>query len=122
MSNLNKQVIIGHLGRDPELKEVNQSLLVKLEVATNHSWESNGEEKTSVEWHRVDVWGPLAKICATYKKGYQVYVEGPTLSNSWEDKDGAKRYEKYIRAQYVGFLGFGSQRPAAEVPKDEIPF
>lgn len=121
MSDLNKMIAMGHLTHDAELKDINGTPLVKLRLATNHEYLFNDERRTTVEFHRIEVWGNLTASCASYKKGYQIYIEGPLLTNSWEDPKGTKRSDKYIRASHVSFLGLGSQRPPAELPTDEVP-
>ena len=110
MSGVNKVIIVGRLGTDPELKSVgNGQNVARLSVATSESWtgkDGNKQEKT--ECHRITVWVKLAEICAKHlSKGRQVYVEGRLQTRSWEDPQGQKRYSTEIVANTVQFLGGG---------------
>ncbi len=101
MGSLNKAMIIGRLGTDPEVRYTqNNTAVANLSVATSDRYkDSNGEWKETTEWHRVVAWGRLAEICQQYlKKGSQVYFEGPIQTRSWEDKDGQKQYSTEIKA------------------------
>lgn len=113
MSSVNRVMIIGNLGQDPEVRETqNGQAVCNLSVATNESWsDKHGERQERVEWHRVVCWGAVAEACGRYlEKGRQVYVEGRLETREWEDKDGIKRYTTEIIAQNVQFLGGGSGR------------
>lgn len=103
MTQVNKAMIIGNLGDDPELRQTGGGTSVAtLSVATS-SKGKDGNEYT--EWHRVVVWGKQAKNCAEYlSKGRSVYVEGRIQTKSWEDNEGVKKYSTEIVAQTVGFL------------------
>lgn len=116
MPDFNKQIIIGHLGSDAEVKEVGGSTLVILNVATNYEWTHAGEKHVSREWHRVEVWGNLGKLSEEFKKGHQVFIEGPTITKSWEDSTGTARSQKIVKATNVSFLGFGGGIPEEFVP------
>src|SRR5690625_6958080 len=90
MSSLNKAMIIGRLGADPEVRYTQSNTAVAtLNVATNERFKDrNGELQERTEWHRVVAWGRLAEICQEYlKKGSQVYIEGPIQTREWEDRD-----------------------------------
>lgn len=107
MSGVNKVIIVGRLGQDPEMKAVGQSATVtRLNVATSENWVSkDGQKQERTEWHRIVVWGKLAEICGKYlAKGRQVYVEGRLQTRSWED-NGQKKYTTEIVASTVQFLG-----------------
>ncbi len=107
MSGVNKVIIIGRLGADPEMKAVGQgSTVTRLSVATSENWtDKNGQKQERTEWHRITVWGKLAEICGKYlSKGRQVYVEGKLQTRSWED-NGVKKYATDIVASTVQFLG-----------------
>lgn len=109
MAGINKVIIIGRLGQDPEMKAIGQGTTVtRLNVATSENWvDKNGQKQERTEWHRVTVWGKLAEICGKYlAKGRQVYVEGKLQTRSWED-NGQKKYATEIVAQTVQFLGAG---------------
>src|SRR5690554_7863187 len=95
MSSLNKAMIIGRLGSDPEVRYTQSNTAVAtLSIATSERFkDSNGEYQERTEWHRVVAWSRLAEICQQYlKKGSLVYIEGPIQTRSWEDKDGQKKY------------------------------
>jgi single-strand DNA-binding protein len=110
MAGINKVIIVGRLGQDPEMKAVGQgSTVTRLNVATSESWvDKNGQKQERTEWHRVTVWGKLAELCGKYlAKGRQVYVEGKLQTRSWED-NGQKKYATDIVASTVQFLGAGN--------------
>ena len=112
MSGVNKVIIIGRLGADPELKTITSGQEVaRLSVATSESWkDKQGEKQEKTEWHRIVVWGKLAELCGKYlAKGRQVYVEGRLQTRSWEDQQGQKKYATEIVAMNVQFLGGGSE-------------
>lgn len=105
--SVNKAIIVGNLGADPELRYTQGGQPVcTLRIATNERWndkEGNTQERT--EWHRIVVWGRQAENCEKYlSKGRQVYVEGRIQTREWDDKDGNKRYSTEIVAQNVQFL------------------
>lgn len=106
MSGVNKVIIIGRLGKDPEMKTIGQgSVVTALTVATSENWtDKNGQKQERTEWHRINVWGKPAENCAKYlSKGSQVYVEGRLQTRSWED-NGQKKYATDIVASTVQFL------------------
>lgn len=108
MSGVNKAIIVGRLGADPEVKTVSSGQTVtRLSVATSESWnDSNGQKQERTEWHRVVVWGKLAETCGRYlSKGRQVYLEGRIQTRSWEDQQGQKKYTTEVVANTVQFLG-----------------
>lgn len=117
MAGVNKVIIIGRLGMDPEVKAVGQaSTVCRLNIATSESWlGKDGQKQERTEWHRVNVWGKLAEICGKYlAKGRQVYIEGKLQTNSYE-KNGVKMYSTEIVASTVQFLGSAPEgsRPGA---------
>jgi single-strand DNA-binding protein len=105
--SVNKVIIVGRLGADPEVKAINSGTTVtRLNVATSESWVKDGQKQEKTEWHRVTVWGKLAEICGKHlSKGRQVYLEGKLQTRTWEDQTGAKRYTTEIVASTVQFLG-----------------
>src|SRR5262245_15333085 len=108
MSGINKVILIGRLGADPELKTVTGgNNVARLSVATSENWtDREGQKQERTEWHRVVVWGKLAELCGKYlSKGRQVYVEGRLQTRSWEDNQGQKKYSTEIVANTVQFLG-----------------
>ncbi len=112
MSGVNKVIVIGRLGTDPEIKTVSENNTVaRLSVATSESWNGrNGQKQERTEWHRIVVWGKLAELCGKYlSKGRQVYIEGRLQTRSWEDQQGQKKYTTEIVANTVQFLGGGEK-------------
>ena len=112
MSGVNKVIIIGRLGTDPEVKTVSgDNTVARLSVATSENWtDRNGQKQERTEWHRVVVWGKLAELCGRYlSKGRQVYLEGRLQTRSWEDQQGQKRYTTEVVANTVQFLGGAQQ-------------
>ena len=115
MSGVNKVIIIGRLGQDPEMKAVGQGTTVtRLNVATSENWVGkDGQKQERTECHRIAVWGKLAEICGKYlAKGRQVYVEGRLQTRSWED-NGQKKYSTEIVATTVQFLGSANNENSA---------
>jgi single-strand DNA-binding protein len=109
---LNKAMIIGNLGKDPEVRYTGGGTAVcTLSVATSHKWKDkqSGEMREETEWHRVEVFGKQAELCGEHlKKGRTVYCEGRIKTDSWEDKQtGQKKYATKIVADWVKFLGGG---------------
>lgn len=108
LMSVNKVMLIGRLGQDPELKYTpSGTAVVNFSLATSESWnDKSGEKQDRTEWHRVVVWGKLAELCNQYlAKGRQAFVEGSLQTRSWEGKDGNKRYTTEINAKSVNFLG-----------------
>jgi single-strand DNA-binding protein len=111
MAGINKVILIGHLGRDPELRYMqNGSPVASLNIATSRRYKNKqtNEMVEETEWHRVSVFGQTAEHCNNYlSKGRMVYVEGRLKTRSYDDKDGVKRYSTDIIADTVQFLGGG---------------
>jgi single-strand DNA-binding protein len=113
MAGVNKVIIVGRLGADPEVRTVGQGgTVTRLSIATSENWvDKEGQKQERTEWHRVVVWGRLAEICGKHlSKGRQVYTEGRLQTRSWEDQQGQKRYSTEIVANTVQFLGAGAER------------
>lgn len=113
--SVNKVILIGHLGADPEIRYTQGGAPVaNLRVATNENWTNkNGQKEERTEWHRVVVWSKLAELAGQYlSKGRQVYIEGRLQTRSWDDKDGNKRYATEVVATNLQFLGGASDRKA----------
>ena len=105
--SLNKALIIGNLGEEPQLKHLpSGNAVTNFSVATTENWNSkDGEKKSKTEWHKITVFGKQAENCSKYlSKGSKVYVEGKITTRSWEDKEGKKRYTTEINANTVQFL------------------
>ncbi len=108
MSGLNKVMLIGRLGSDPEIRYTPDGTAVaNFSIATSEEWKdkNSGEKKERTEWHRIVAWRKLGELCGEYlSKGRQIYVEGRLQTRSWE-KDGVTRYTTEIIASDVQFLG-----------------
>jgi single-strand DNA-binding protein len=109
MASVNKVILIGNLGRDPELRYTQSGQAVaNFSVATTERFggREGGESQERTEWHRIVTWGKTAENCAQYlAKGRTVYIEGSLRTRDWEDRDGNKRQTTEISAQRVQFLG-----------------
>jgi single-strand DNA-binding protein len=108
MASVNKVIIIGNLGRDPETRYMpDGGAICNISVATTDKWkDKNGEMQEKTEWHRVTFFGKLAEIAGEYlKKGSQVYVEGRLQTRKWQDKDGQDKYTTEIVANAMQMLG-----------------
>ena len=117
MSGINKVIIIGRLGVDPDSKVISGgATMTRLSVATSESWtDKQGQKQERTEWHRIVVWNRLAEVCAKYlTKGRQVYVEGQLRTQSWEDQQGQKRYTTEIIGSAVRFLDSTSQNLSSQ--------
>ena len=108
--SVNKAIIVGNLGRDPEVRYTpGGQAVANFTVATNETWnDKSGQKQERTEWHRIVVWGRLAELCGEYlSKGRTVYVEGRLQTREWTNKEGAKQYTTEIVAQTVQFLDKG---------------
>ncbi len=108
--SVNKVILIGHLGADPEMKATTGGVpIAKLRIATSETWNdrATGQKQEKTEWHNVSVFDKLAGICERYlSKGSLVYIEGSLQTRSWEDKEtGQKRYATEIKAREMRMLG-----------------
>lgn len=116
--SLNKALIIGNLGTDPEVRSTNTGTRVAtLSVATSRRWTSrSGEQQEKTEWHRIVCWDKMAEICERYlKKGDRVYIEGRIEYRQWEGQDGQTRYTTEIRAMEMIMLGgSGGREPYSQ--------
>lgn len=120
---LNKVILIGRLGRDPEIRYTPQGMpVVHFSLATNEVRTKNGERQEYTEWHNVVVFGRLAEVCGEYlNKGRLVYVEGSLRTRSWEDRNGNRQYTTEVVAQSVKFLSNGKQTPSKETFPEVSP-
>ena len=134
MAGLNKAILIGRLGQDPEVRYTPSGTAVaNFSIATSEEWKDKetGEKRERTEWHRIVAFGRLAEICGEYlAKGRQVYIEGRIQTRSWEENDGNKKYTTEIVAGDVQLLGgkqSATEQDAREVftakpDEDDIPF
>ncbi|MBM3286052.1 MAG: single-stranded DNA-binding protein [Candidatus Eisenbacteria bacterium] len=108
MGSLNKVMLIGNLGADPEIRRTQSGQVVAtLRLATNERWgDRDGNQQERTEWHRVIAWGRLAEVSEQYlRKGRQVYVEGRLQTRQWQDQEGKTRYSTEVVAQNLQMLG-----------------
>ena len=125
MASVNKVILIGNLGRDPETRYMpDGAAITNISVATTDTWkDKQGEKQEKTEWHRVAFFGRLAEIAGEYlKKGSQVYVEGRLQTRKWQDKEGQDRYTTEIVADRMQMLGsrqgMGGGGAERDVPGD----
>lgn len=115
MSSVNKVILVGRLGKDPEVRYIGENTAVaNFSLATSETYKNrNGDKIESTEWHNVVVWRKLAEIAEKYlTKGKLIYVEGKLRTRSWDDKDGNKRYTTEVIADNFTMLGSKSDSPA----------
>ena len=142
MFGVNKVILVGNLGADPEVrKTASQQTVTQFSLATSESWvNKEGDRQEKTEWHRVVVWGKLAETCAKHlAKGRQVFIEGRLQTRSWETEQGQKRFTTEVIANQVLFLGrspqslnkenegandstVGKKEPDFSMKEEELPF
>jgi single-strand DNA-binding protein len=107
MSGVNKVILVGNVGKDPEMRHLEGNISVaKFPLATSEVYKKDGQRITQTEWHNVVLWRGLADVAEKYvKKGSLIYIEGRLRSSSWEDKDGVKKYKTEIVAENMTLLG-----------------
>ena len=108
MASVNKVILVGNLGRDPETRYMpDGAAITNISIATTATWkDKSGEKQEQTEWHRVAFFGKLAEIAGEYlKKGSQVYVEGKLRTRKWQDKDGVEKYTTEVLADSMQMLG-----------------
>jgi single-strand DNA-binding protein len=108
MASVNKVILVGNLGRDPETRYMpDGGAITNVSIATTDTWkDKNGDKQERTEWHRVAFFGKLAEISGEYlKKGSQVYIEGRLQTRKWQDKDGQEKYTTEIVADRMQMLG-----------------
>jgi single-strand DNA-binding protein len=111
-SGVNKVILVGNLGRDPEVRYTpGGQAVANFTVATNDAWtDKAGQKQERTEWHRIVVWGKLAELCGEYlSKGRQVYIEGRLQTREWTNKEGAKQYTTEVVGNQVVFLSGGER-------------
>lgn len=127
-NGVNKVVIIGNLGRDPEIKYINSSPVANFSVATTEVWKDkqSGEWQEKTEWHRIVAWRHLAERAEkVLRKGVQVYIEGKLETRKWEDKQGVTHYTTEIIARDMQILGKRDEQDApapAANDDDDLPW
>lgn len=129
MASVNKAILIGHLGRDPEVRYLpSGDALANLSLATTETWvdKQTGQRQESTEWHRISLFGKTAEVAGQYlKKGTQVYIEGSIRTRKWQDKEGQDRYTTEVRGDRMVMLGSksGGSMPLDNTmsPSEEIP-
>ncbi|MGH8259133.1 MAG: single-stranded DNA-binding protein [Steroidobacteraceae bacterium] len=118
---VNKVILVGNLGRDPETRAMPSGMTVcNLNIATTESWKDrqSGEQQERTEWHRVAMFGRLAEIAGEYlHKGSQVYIEGSLRTRKWQDKQGVERYTTEIVASEMQMLGGGRGAASGGAPE-----
>lgn len=120
MAGINKVIIVGNLGNDPEIRTMpNGEQVANITVATSESWKdkNTGERKETVEWHRIVLYRRLAEIAGQYlHKGSQVYIEGRLKTRKWQDNNGQDRYTTEIQGDNLQMLGGRNQDAAQNQP------
>ncbi len=119
MSGVNKVILVGRLGADPEVRYTpGGAAVANFRMATSENWTKDGEKQERTEWHKIVAFGKLGEICGEYlAKGKQVYIEGRIQTRSWEDKDGNKRWMTEIVANNMQMLGSPGEGVHAPVPQ-----
>tara|TARA_R110002126_G_C10104267_1_gene466554 strand:+ start:73 stop:450 length:378 start_codon:yes stop_codon:yes gene_type:complete len=121
---LNKATLIGNLGADPETRQVGETNVTSLRIATSETFKDrSGEQQERTEWHRLNLWDKLSDIAQQYlKKGSRIYVEGKIETRQW-DKDGEKRYSTEIRVQQMLMLDAKAEgQPVTSTVDSDLPF
>jgi len=123
MRGVNKVILVGHLGQDPDLRYMPSGKAVtNIRIATSEQWKDrqSGDQQERTEWHSVVLYDKLGEIAAEYlHKGSQVYIEGSLRTRKWQDKEGKDRYTTEVIAREMQMLGGKSQASAAPAKKDE---
>lgn len=123
MASLNRALLIGNVGNDPEIRTLNneQGKVASFRLATTERYKDrNGDVKENTEWHQIVAWGKMADIVEKFvKKGSQLYVEGKITTRKWTDKDGNDRFTTEIRADGIQLLG--KREEAKPAPAEESP-
>ncbi len=134
MAGVNKVILIGNLGKDPEVKDTPSGQKVAtFSVATSETYtDKDGQKQEKTEWHNIVVWGKIAGVVGQYlHKGSKVFLEGKIATKSWDDKEGNKRYKTEVVATQVQFLDSKqdggqpkqqAQQSAEPVVEDDLPF
>lgn len=125
MAGINKVILVGNLGKDPEVRYLEGGTAVaNFPIATSETYKdrTSGERKTNTEWHNIVVWRGLAEIAEKYlKKGSQIYLEGKLRTRQWQDKDGNNRYTTEVVADNLQMLGRKDDNSSAPASKPATP-
>jgi single-strand DNA-binding protein len=124
LASVNKVILVGNLGRDPELRYLpNGDAVANLAIATTETYkDKSGEKQEHTEWHRVSFFAKTAEVCGQYlKKGSQIYVEGSLRTRKYTDKDGAEKYATEIRGDRMQMLGSKSEGQAGQAASRQSP-
>ena len=116
MAGVNKVILVGNLGKDPEVRHLdNGRAVANFSMATSETYKNRqGERVTTTEWHNIVLWTPLAEVAEKFlKKGSQVYIEGKLTTRSWDDQEGNKRYTTEVVAREMKMLGSSQGMPLA---------
>lgn len=131
---VNKVILVGNIGKDPETRHINDAKITTVSVATSEAWtdKATGQKQERTEWHRVVFFNRLAEIAGEYlRKGSKVYIDGQLRTRKWQDKDGSERYTTEIVAREMQMLSGipgnapstkPSEPPPVEDFEDDIPF
>lgn len=130
MSSVNKVILLGGVGKDPEVRETKSGNIATLSLATSEKYtDKNGQKQENTEWHNLVVYGKLADVVSKYvKKGDKLYVEGSITTRKWEDKEGNTRYTTEVKVRDLTMLGGGEKKatqPAlatVDEGDDNLPF
>ncbi len=125
MAGVNKVILVGNLGKDPELRRLeNGTAVTKFSLATSDSYkDKDGNRVDQTEWHNIVLWRGLAEVAEKYlKKGSQIYIEGKIKSRSWEDKEGNKKYTTEIVGDNMKMLGKRREQEEGNVSEPEEDF
>jgi single-strand DNA-binding protein len=124
MAGVNKVILLGNLGSDPEVRYLeNGSAVARFNIATSESYTNrNGEKIEQTEWHRIELWDNLAKIAEQYlRKGNQVYIEGKLRTETWVDKEGKQREGKTVRGNALTLIGGRSDNSFTSNTQQQSP-
>jgi len=128
MASVNKVILIGRLGKDPDVRYTQSGTAVaNFSIATSEEWKdkNTGQKQSKTEWHRIVAWRKLAELCSEYlQKGSEVYIEGSLQTKEWETNDGQKRRTTEVLAHNIQFIiGSRDQQNRQEtVAEDDLPF
>ena len=123
MASVNKVILVGNLGTDPEIREASDSKVANVTLATTDRWKDSatGERKERTEWHRLVIWGKQAEIAEQYlRKGSSIYVEGSLQTRKWQDQSGQDRYTTEIVANEMQMLGGRGGGGMSSAPPDDM--